>query len=77
MSRTNAKRNNMNKSFEFLNAVVLSDDELLVINGGQNEITCGSGCGVGCGAGCGAGCTGCSNGDKEVIKTQDPSTLPT
>lgn len=63
----------MDKSFEFLNAVVLSDDELLVINGGQNEITCGSGCGVGCGA----GCTGCSKGDKEVIKTKDPSVLPT
>lgn len=66
----------MNKSFEFLNAVVLNDNELLVINGGQNEITCGSGCGVGCGAGCGAGCMGCT-GDKEVIKTKDPSTLPT
>lgn len=44
---------------DFINAIVLRDDELLVIHGGQNEVTCGAGCGVGCGGGCGQGCTGC------------------
>lgn len=40
---------------------------LLVVNGGQNEVTCGSGCGVGCGGGCGAGCMGCQ---KQVEKSE-------
>lgn len=57
----------MSKSFEFINAIVLKDDELLVVNGGQNEVTCGSGCGVGCGGGCGAGCMGCQ---KQVEKSE-------
>lgn len=60
----------MNNSFEFLNALVLSDDELLVINGGKNEITCGAGCGVGCGGGCGQGCTGCQ------VTPEVPTTPP-
>ena len=39
----------MSKSLELVNAIVLRDDELLVINGGQDVVTCGAGCGVGCG----------------------------
>lgn len=41
----------MSKSLELVNAIVLRDDELLVINGGQDVVTCGAGCGVGCGGG--------------------------
>ncbi len=41
--------NKMSKSLELVNAIVLRDDELLVINGGQDVVTCGAGCGVGCG----------------------------
>lgn len=52
----------MSKSFELINAIVLNDDELLVINGGKDVITCGAGCGVGCGGGCGQGCMGCQGG---------------
>lgn len=54
----------MSKPFEFLNAIVLKDDELLVVNGGQNVVTCGAGCGVGCGGGCGEGCMGCQKQDE-------------
>lgn len=54
----------MGKSFELINAIVLKDDELLVINGGHTEVTCGAGCGVGCGGGCGSGCMGCQKKDE-------------
>lgn len=64
----------MSKSFEFINAIVLKDDELLVVNGGQNEVTCGSGCGVGCGGGCGASCMGCQVVEPE--KPEQPSFYP-
>lgn len=47
---------NMNE--ELFDNLVLSDDELLFIKGGQ-DINCGDGCGLGCGGGCGAGCSGC------------------
>lgn len=56
----------MSKSFDSINVIVLNDDELLVINGGQNEVTCGAGCGVGCGGGCGDNCMGCP------VETPDP-----
>jgi hypothetical protein len=57
------KSNNLNLSL--LSEIVLTEDELLVIQGGinhnpSNPINCGQGCGLGCGAGCGAGCSGCS-----------------
>lgn len=42
----------------------MKDDELLVVNGGQNVVTCGAGCGVGCGGGCGEGCMGCQKPDE-------------
>lgn len=63
----------MKRSFEFINAIVLKDDELLVINGGQNEVTCGAGCGVGCGGGCGEGCMGCQ---KQVEKSDNLQQAP-
>lgn len=63
----------MSKSFEFINAIVLKDDELLVVNGGQNEVNCGAGCGVGCGGGCGEGCMGCQ---KEDVKTETQQQVP-
>ncbi|WP_418893695.1 hypothetical protein [Limibacterium fermenti] len=40
-----------------LDNIFLSNDDLIEIKGGNNEIM---GCGVGCGAGCGGGCSGCS-----------------
>lgn len=46
-------------SFEFINAIVLKDDELLVVNGGADVSYCGVGCGLGCGGGCGKDCYGC------------------
>lgn len=56
----------MKDSFDFINSIVLSDDELLVINGGQSPINCGAGCGVGCGGGCGSGCMGCNDDNKNL-----------
>ena len=55
----------MSESLELISSIILSDDELLVINGGKNEITCGAGCGEGCGKGCGAGCGGCTGVDDD------------
>lgn len=49
----------MANSFEFINAIVLNDDELLVVNGGADVVPCGAGCGLGCGNYCGTGCSGC------------------
>lgn len=44
-----------------LEAIVLQDDDLLMIKGGQSEsITCGVACGKGCGGNCGEGCSGCT-----------------
>lgn len=51
-------------SFKSIASIVLNDDELLVINGGAEGVTCGAGCGVGCGAGCGEGCAGCKDKPK-------------
>lgn len=59
----------MSKSFEFINAIVLKDDELLVVNGGQNEVNCGAGCGVGCGGGCGEDCMGCQKNVYMWLRT--------
>lgn len=56
----------MSEFLEFVNAIVLKDDELLVINGGQTPVTCGDGCGVGCGGYCGAGCSGCKPSDSPI-----------
>ncbi len=64
----------MNKSVDFIDAIALNDDELLVINGGQNEVTCGAGCGVGCGGGCGQGCSGCQKSGGTKDTPQRPST---
>jgi hypothetical protein len=44
---------------ELFDNLALSDDELLLIKGGQ-EVNCGFGCGVGCGSGCGENCGGCT-----------------
>lgn len=55
-----------------LSDIILSGDELLLIQGGASQIegiTCGDGCGLGCGSGCGAGCSGCS---KEI---EEPTNL--
>lgn len=53
-----------------LEAIVLQDDDLLMIKGGQSEsITCGVACGKGCGGNCGEGCSGCS----EQKPIQNPS----
>lgn len=49
----------MSEPFEFLNAIVLKDDELLMIYGGKETVNCGFGCGVGCGGQCGESCLGC------------------
>lgn len=65
----------MSKSLELVNAIVLRDDELLVINGGQDVVTCGAGCGVGCGGGCGQGCMGCQPVDPTT--PGNPLTPPT
>lgn len=43
--------------------MILKDDEMLIIRGGQNAQV--RSCGVGCGAGCGGGCTGCPSDKKE------------
>ena len=63
----------MNESFEFINAIVLKDDELLVINGGKVVVNCGYGCGVGCGGECGAGCSGCDT-EQPTPPPPDPPT---
>lgn len=55
----------MNESLDLITSIVLNDDELLVINGGKNELTCGAGCGLGCGGGCGAGCSGCQKEEED------------
>lgn len=53
----------MENSFDFINAIVLKDDELIVVNGGKVVISCGGGCGTNCGTNCGAGCgNSCGNG---------------
>ena len=42
------------KSLSSLEAIVLQEDDLLMIRGGQNEgVSCGIGCGQGCGDSCG------------------------
>ena len=72
MSRQNKIIVTMDKTFEFTSAIVLNDDELLVINGGQNVVTCGAGGGVGCGGGCGEGCMGCQKSEEPVTPIQPP-----
>ena len=49
------------KSLSSLEAIVLQEDDLLMIKGGQSEsITCGVACGKGWGGNCGQGCSGCT-----------------
>lgn len=62
----------MSEPSEFINAIVLKDDELLVINGGKNAVTCGDGCGVGCGGDCGLGCQGCKPVEPPVTPPSNP-----
>lgn len=59
----------MSEHFDFVNAIVLNDDELLVINGGTDAVNCGFGCGVGCGGNCGENCFGCTPPEKPVTPT--------
>jgi hypothetical protein len=51
--------NDLTKSFS-IEDVVLEDNELIQIKGGnaQAEVGCGKGCGVGCGRNCGNNCSG-------------------
>ncbi len=61
---------------DLLESIVLHDEELLLINGGDIKITCGSGCGLGCGSACGAGCAGCSSDDLGPIIPIAPPFTP-
>lgn len=55
------------RNLSSLEAIVLEDDDLLMIRGGQNEgVSCGVGCGQGCGDSCGQGCTGGCSIQKPV-----------
>ena len=60
-----------NLKLSLLSEISLTYDELLVLQGGDQQlehINCGEGCGLGCGRGCGAGCSSCS----EPIENPDP-----
>lgn len=46
--------------------MILKDDEMLIIRGGQNAQV--QSCGVGCGYGCGGGCTGCASDEQSDLK---------
>ncbi len=62
---------NDNLKLSLLSGISLTDDELLVVQGGDQQsepINCGEGCGLGCGRGCGAGCSSCS----DPIEEPDP-----
>lgn len=38
-----------------------TEEDLVLVRGGNipPPINCGNGCGLGCGSGCGSGCSGC------------------
>lgn len=55
------------KNLSSLEAIVLQEDDLLMIRGGQSDaITCGKGCGQSCGNNCGNGCNGNCTSTKEI-----------
>lgn len=52
--------------------IILKDDELIQIKGGQQDgVDCGYGCGVGCGSNCGENCAGCSQTPPPITKPGD------
>lgn len=46
------------KPISELESISLSEDELLLVDGGNTPVKCGYGCGMGCGNECGGNCSG-------------------
>ncbi len=62
-------KKNLNEVITSIDDLVLNDDELILIKGGnQDQISCGAGCGLGCGQVCGSNCTGCPSKPSETLQ---------
>lgn len=71
--KSKKKMTNDNLKLSLLSEIYLTDDELLVVQGGDKQldhINCGEGCGLGCGRGCGAGCSSCTDVEEPIHNMQ-------